>query len=122
MLAGPMIYMLGLLLCGLQFALGIGVTLLTRKQFPRGAYFFGFAVPLVFPVLLGFLYLNFSSTQPCTTDNRIGCGDADGIVFLLLGGILLFNVGVSAAIQYVMSRIERKRLGLTNEDWKKRDL
>lgn len=122
MITGFVLYSVGFLGCAMQFALGIGVTLLTRKPFPRGAYFFGFLTPLVFPVLLGFLYVNFSSTQPCSPANRIGCGDADGIVFPLLAGIFLFNVGVSATIQYVMSRIERRKQGITNEDWKKRDL
>lgn len=122
MAAGPLIAFAALFGCFLQFGVGIGVTFLTRPRFPRGSYFLGFLVPLVFPVILAFLYLNFSSSQPCTLENRIGCGDADGIVFPLLGGIFLFNLGASAMVQYVLSRIERRRLGITNEDWKKRDL
>ena len=99
-----------LLACALPFALGIGVTLFTRKRFPRGAYWFGFLVPVLIPIALWFLYSRVVSAQPCSPENQLSCGEGDAYVFLLLGGVLLFNLGVSAMIQFVMSRLARRKV------------
>lgn len=120
--AAPLFILLGLILCVGQFVAGVGATLLLRPRLPRACYFIGFLVPLLFPVLLWFAYLQYSAAQPCLPENRLGCGEADAYTFLLLGGVFLFDVGVSAVIQYVMSYMERRRKGLLDQEWKKRDL
>ncbi len=96
--------------CALPFALGIGLTLLTRKRFPRGAYWFGFLVPVLIPIALWFLYTRVVSAQPCSPENQLACGEGDAYVFLLLGGVLLFNFGISATIQFVMWLLARRKL------------
>jgi len=103
------IYAACFLVCALQFALGIGVTFLTRKRFPRAAYFLGFLVPVLIPIALWFLYSRVVSSQPCSPENQLSCGEGDAYAFLFLGGVLFFNVGVSAVIQFVMWQIARRK-------------
>lgn len=98
-----------LIVIALPFALGIGVTLLTRKRFPRAAYWFGFLIPVLLPIALWVLYSRVVSAQLCSPENQLACGEGDAYVFLLLSGVLLFNLGVSALIQFVMSRLERRK-------------
>ncbi len=97
-----------LLACALQFVVGVGVTLLTRPRLPRAAYFLGFAVPVIIPIGLWFLYTTFSFAQPCPP-GAVNCGEMDAYVFLLLGGVLLFNLGTSAMIQFILGLLERRK-------------
>lgn len=109
-----LVYAACLLACGLQFALGIGVTLALRKRLPRAAYWIGFLVPVLIPILLWGLYVLYSSSQPCLPQNQLSCGEADAYTFLLLGGVLLFNFGISSLIQFIMWRVELRRQRIAN--------
>lgn len=95
------IYAVCLVGCALQFALGIGVTLLARKRLPRGAYFLGFLIPVLIPIALWFLYIAIARRDPCPPD-VIGCGEAAAYALFLLLGVFIFNLVVSAVIQFVM--------------------
>jgi hypothetical protein len=101
--------------CALQFVLGAGVTFLTRSRLPRGAYFLGFIVPVLVPVVLWFLYTQFSSAQPCPP-GVVSCGEADAYVFLLLGGVLLLNLGASAMLQFILWMLERRGQRLAEQN------
>ena len=98
-----------LVACAIPFALSIGVTLLVRKWLPRAAYFIGFLIPVAIPVVLWFLYTAVNRASPPCPPNVVSCGEADAYAFILLGGVFLFNFGISAMIQFVLWQILRRK-------------
>ena len=105
----PLVLVLCLAACAIPFALGIGTTLLVRRWLPRAAYYIGFLVPVIIPVLLWFLYTALNRASPPCPPNVVSCGEADAYAFILLSGVFLFNLGISAIVQFVLWQILRRK-------------